>query len=232
MKKVFIITGTRKGIGRQLAEYYLAKGHIVCGCSRGKSAISDKNYAHYKLDVANEDEVIFMIRSIKKKHKFIDVLINNAGIAGMNHILTTPYENAKKIFDTNFFGTFLFIRETSKIMIRQKRGRIINFSTIAATLNLEGEAVYAASKIAIESLTRTSAKELAQFGIRVNSISPTPIRTDLIKNINRKKIDNLLKQQAINRFGEFKDIVNVINFLIDKNSDFITGQTIHLGGPI
>ena len=108
--------------------------------------------------------------------------------------------------------------------------RVVNFATIATPLRLEGEAIYAASKAAIINLTQTSAKELAPFGIRVNAIAPTPIRTDLIKNVPEDKIAQLLDKQALHRFGEFKDILNVIDFFIDEKSDFITGQTIFLGG--
>ena len=232
MKKVFLITGTRKGIGKQLCEHYLMQGHIIAGCSRGKSKINHENYNHYELDVADERAVVRMVRSVKKQHGRIDVLLNNAGIAAMNHILTTPYKNAQAVMDTNFFGTFLFCREVGKIMLKQRKGRIVNFSTIATALNLEGEAVYAASKAAIENFTKISAKELGGFGVRVNAIGPTPMPTDLIKNVPKEKLDKLLSQQVIQRFGAFEDVLNVIDFLIDEKSEFLTGQIIYLGGVI
>ena len=94
MNRIFIITGTRKGLGKQLAEYYLANDHIVVGCSRGPSSIIHSNYSHYVLDVTDEELIINMVRSVAELHGTIDVLINNAGIAAMNHMLTTPYENA------------------------------------------------------------------------------------------------------------------------------------------
>ena len=97
-------------------------------------------------------------------------------------------------------------------------------------MKLEGEAIYAASKSAIENFTKVSAKELGKFGIRVNAIGPTPVPTDLIKSIKKDKINELLKSQTISRLGKFEDILNVINFFIDKKSDFITGQVIYLGG--
>ena len=230
MKKVFIITGTSNGIGRYLAEYFLAEGHMVAGCSRGKSKIKDSNYNHYQLSVDKEDEVISMVKTVFKKHGRIDVLLNNAGIASMNHILTTSFKSTKNIFDTNFFGTFLFSREVAKVMIKKNIGNIVNFTTIAVPMILEGEAIYAASKSAIENFTKVSAKELGKFGIRVNAIGPTPVATNLIKNIKKDKIDNLIKKQTISRLGKFEDIINVINFFINKKSDFITGQVIYLGG--
>ena len=230
MSRVILITGTRKGIGKNLTEYYLKKGNIVIGCSRGEGTINHKNYRHFCLNVSDERAVVNMVKKTKKEFGKIDVLINNAGIASMNHILTTPYKTAKKIFDTNFFGSFLFLREVAKIMMKQKKGRIVNFATVAAPLKLEGEAIYAASKAAIVNLTEVAARELADFNITVNAIGPTPVPTDLIKNVPKDKIDALLNRQAIKRFGEFRDVVNVIDFFIDERSDFITGQVIYLGG--
>jgi 3-oxoacyl-[acyl-carrier protein] reductase len=228
--KVIVITGTRKGIGKELAKYYLERGNIVIGCSRGEGSIEHKNYRHFCLDVSDEKAVVDMIKKTKKEFKKIDILLNNAGIAAMNHILTTPYESVKKIFNTNFFGSFLFLREVAKVMIKQRKGRIVNFTTVANPLKLEGEAIYASSKAAIETLTQIAAKELGKFNITVNAIGPTPIPTDLIKNVPKEKINALLNKQAIKRFGEFKDIINVIDFFIDEKSDFITGQVIYLGG--
>jgi 3-oxoacyl-[acyl-carrier protein] reductase len=230
MSRVIVITGTRKGIGKVLSEYYLSQGDIVVGCSRGESDIDNENYFHFSLDVCDEKAVVKMIRTVKRQHKRIDVLLNNAGIASMNHFVTTPYSTVKKIFSTNFFGTFLFSREVSKVMMKQKFGRIVNYTTVATPLRLEGEAIYAASKAAIESMTQTTAKELSEFGITVNAIGPTPVETDLIKAVPKDKIQNLLSQQAIKRFGDIKDICNVIDFFISKKSDFVTGQIIYLGG--
>lgn len=230
MAKVFLITGTRKGLGRQLAEHYLARGHIVAGCSRGEGAIEHENYRHFCLDVGEEKQVVAMVRSVKKEFKRIDVLLNNAGIASMNHCITTAAESVEKIFATNFTGTFLFARETAKVMMRQKSGRIVNYSSVAAALRLEGEAVYAASKAAVENLTQTMAKELASFHITVNAVAPTPVKTDLIKAVPEEKIEQLLQKQAIKRMGTFEDVQNAIDFFLGEKSDFITAQVLYLGG--
>ena len=115
-------------------------------------------------------------------------------------------------------------------MMKQKYGRIINFTSVASALRLEGEAVYAASKAAIENFTQTISKEVAAYDITVNAIGPTPVETDLIKTIPKNKIRDLLDKQAIKRFGTFEDIKNVIDFFIDDKSGFITGQIIYLGG--
>ena len=203
---------------------------MVVGCARSQNDIKDKNYRHFVLDVSDERAVVDMIREIKTEFNKIDILINNAGIASMNHFLTTSFESVKKVFSTNFFGTFLFSREVGKIMMRQKFGRIVNYTTVASALRLEGEAIYAASKSAIENLTQTLSKELAPFNITVNAIGPTPVKTDLIKAVPQDKIDALLEKQAIKRLGNFEDIKNVIDFYIDEKSEFITGQILYLGG--
>lgn len=230
MNQIIVITGTSKGIGKAIANYYLEQNDFVIGCSRTESSITHENYRHFSLEVSDEKAVVSMIRAIKKEFKKIDILINNAGIASMNHILTTSNESISKLFNTNFLGTFLFTREVAKVMMKEKYGRVINFSTIAKPLRLEGEAVYAASKAAIESFTQTSSKELSSFNITVNAIGPTPIKTDLIKAVPKDKIEDLLNKQTIKRFGTFEDIINVIDFFIDDRSSFITGQIIYLGG--
>ena len=108
MSKIFLITGDRKGIGRSLTEYYLQKGNIVIGCSRGDSDLIHNNYQHQICDVGDEKSVKDLIYFIRKKHGRIDVLINNAGMASMNHILTTPVSTFDKLVHTNLKGTFLF----------------------------------------------------------------------------------------------------------------------------
>lgn len=232
MNRVFIISGASRGIGKALSEHYLGCGDIVVGCARSTSDIAHENYRHFILDINDEKAVVAMVRAAKKEFGKIDICLNNAGMASMNHILTTSYESAKRLVDVNFLGAFLLSREAAKAMISAKSGVIINFSSVAAPLSLEGEAIYAASKAACESLTKTMAKELASYSIRVNAIAPTPVQTDLIKAVPKDKINALLEHQAIKRFGEFDDIINVIDFFISPRSAFITGQIITLGGVL
>ena len=223
-----IITGTRKGIGRQLSEYFVNQGHKVAGCSRGDSDFVHEKYTHYILDVANDKEVASMVK--REAIHGIDCLINNAGIASMNHLMLMPTYIFDNILGTNVLGSFNFIREVAKVMQKHRYGRIINFSTVAKPLDLEGELAYASSKAAVETMTRIASKELASFGITVNAISPTPVPTDLIKSVPKDKIDHLMKQQSIKRFGNIEDITNVLEFFMSPRSDFITGQILRLGG--
>ncbi len=232
MNRVIIITGTRKGIGRYLAEQYLAEGDKIYGCSRRNTDLVHPNYSHTNLDVSNEADVMAFVRNVYKENKHIDVLINNAGCAAMNHFLLTPYTTAERVFNTNFMGTFLMCREVAKYMVKAKTGRIVNYSTVAVALNLHGELVYSASKAAVEQLTRVLADEIGESGITVNAVGPTPIDTDLIKNVPEEKLQDLLSHQCIKRFGKFEDVKNVIDFFLRPESNFITAQTIYLGGVV
>ena len=227
---VILITGSSKGIGRYLAEYYSQKGYRVFGCSRGELNGKIEGYQHFCLDVTDEKSVKLMFSEIRKTYGRLDILINNAGIASMNHFLLTPIETVNRILNTNVTATFLCCREAAKVMKKNNYGRIVNFTTVATPLKLEGEAIYAASKAAILSLTEIVAREFAELGITVNAIGPTPIKTDLVKNVAAEKMESLISRQAITRYGTFEDVSNVIDFYFRKESDFITGQNIFLGG--
>ena len=115
-------------------------------------------------------------------------------------------------------------------MLSRSVGRIVNFATVAAPLRLEGEAVYAASKAAVANLTEVLARELAPFGITVNAVGPTPIKTDLIKGVPEEKMTALINRQAIPRYGTLEDVVNIVDFFIRPESDFVTGQIVYMGG--
>lgn len=228
--KTLVITGTRKGIGKDLALHYLDQGWQVAGCSRGESTIEHAHYRHFALDVADEAAVQGMAAAVRTAFGGVDALINNAGIASMNHALLTPASTVNRILQTNVVGTFLFCREMAKLMRRSHAARIVNFTTVAHPLNLEGEAIYAASKAAVESLTRILARELAALRITVNAVGPTPIATDLIRGVPSAKMDALITRQAIPRLGEVGDVINAIDFYLRPESDFITGQVLYLGG--
>jgi 3-oxoacyl-[acyl-carrier protein] reductase len=228
--QIILITGTRKGIGRFLAEHYIRNGFFVEGCSRKEPEWRLPNYTHHLVDVANEGKIKEMFLSIQKRHGRLDIAINNAGIASMNHMLLTPNTTIDKIMDTNLRGTFLVCRESAKLMKRNRFGRIVNFSTIAVPMHLEGAAIYAASKSAVVTLTKVIAKELAEFGITCNVVGPAPTQTDLVKEISPNKVQRLLNTLAIKRLGRFEDIANVIDFFIKPESEYITGQVIYLGG--
>jgi 3-oxoacyl-[acyl-carrier protein] reductase len=136
----------------------------------------------------------------------------------------------QKVLATNALGTFLVSREAAKLMQRRRYGRIVNFTTVAVPLKLEGEAAYVASKAAVQGLTEVMARELASFGITVNAVGPGPIDTDLTRGVPNDKIESLLRRQAIPRRGTFADVCNVVDFFLRPESAFVTGQVLFLGG--
>jgi 3-oxoacyl-[acyl-carrier protein] reductase len=224
------ITGTSRGIGKYLAEYHLSKGHNVFGCSRSSSTITNGNYFHFIADITNEADINKVYNHLIVKNSSIDILINNAGVASMNFSVLSPVSQVKNIFETNFLGTYILSKVFFKLLKKSINPRIINFSTVAVPLNLEGEAIYSSSKAAVEQLTKVMAKELYPFGITVNAVGPSPIKTDLIKHISEEKLESLLNKMSVKSFGNLEDVSNVIDFFIKSESKNITGQIIYLGG--
>lgn len=228
--KVMIITGTSRGIGNYLARHYLEKGFLVAGCSRKNAGFKHKNYIHYQLDISIEKDVCSMVKDIKNKFKNIDILINNAGKFSVNHLALTPVDTVKEIFSINFLGTFLFSREVGKIMVNQKKGRIVNISSVAVPMAIEGESVYAASKAAVEEFTKVIAKELSAYNITVNCLGVAPLMTDSLKSLPKNKINKIRDSLNIKRLTRYEDVSNVIDFFIKEESEYVTGQVIYLGG--
>lgn len=228
--RTILITGASRGIGKVLVEHFIEQGDAVIGVSRSHSAISASNYHHCIADVANETEAKGVFTYIKQQFGSLDILINNAGIARMNAFALTPISNVQDIFNTNFMGTFIFCQKAVNLLRKSSCARIINLSTVAVPLNLAGEAAYAASKSAVETLTRIIAKELGGFGITCNAIGPSPIETQLISGVGQDKIDKLLYQQAIKEMAKVADVINIVDFLVQPKSRMITGQILYLGG--
>ncbi len=230
MNRRILITGTSRGIGQALAEHYLALGDSVVGCARSDSTVRHPRYTHHIADVTDEPSVRRLFTAVSEESRQLDALVNNAGIAAMNPVALTPLESARRIMETNFIGTFLFSHAAIRLFKSSGGGRIVNFTTIALPLRLEGEAIYAASKSAVETLTRIMAREVAGFGVTCNAVGPCLIKTRLTERLPAEKIDALLNRQAIPRWAEPADVANVIDFFLAIESRLVTGQVIYLGG--
>ena len=225
-----LITGATRGIGRCLAEHYLAKGDRVIGCGRGETAIAHDGYTHVQLDVCDEDAVRELFAMIRLRFGHLDALINNAGVASMNVVALTPVAVARRVVETNFLGTFVFTHGGIRLLRRSRHPRIVNLTSVAVPLSLEGEAVYAASKSAIETFTRIAARELGPWGITCNAVGPSPVRTDLTRGVPEEAMARLLARQAVPRWAEVSDVANVVDFFLHPASAFVTGQVMYLGG--
>jgi len=225
-----LITGTTRGLGKAMAEYFLSLGDTVIGCARTEQTITHPQYQHHILDLSSSEAIADFFFAVRKYCKHLDILINNAGIAKMNAFALTPIESVQKIFSVNVNGTFLFCQKATGLLKKAKHPRIINMTSVAVPLRLEGEAVYAASKSAVETLTRIIAKELGSFNITCNAIGPSPIATDLIKGVGADKIASLIQQQAIKKMATVDDVIHLVDFLSQPASGMITGQIIYLGG--
>jgi 3-oxoacyl-[acyl-carrier protein] reductase len=227
---VALVTGARKGIGRHLSEHLLRQGYRVFGCSRNPCDWQVPGFIHLPADVTDEQQVKALFREITNTTGRLDVLLNNAGAASMNHVLLTPVETVHRLMGANLLGTWLCSREAAKLMQKRKYGRIVNFSSIAVPMRLAGQAVYAASKGAVESLSQVMARELAEYGITVNVVGPTPIATDMTRGVPQEKMDRLVEQFPIKRLGTFEDVANVVDFFLRPESAAVTGQVLYLGG--
>ena len=229
--KVILITGTRKGIGKYLAEYYVEKGLQVIGCSRSSVDLQQDNYRHFCLDISDESRVKKMFVEIRKTHRRLDVLINNAAInLTFAPLLLVPYKSAHRTVEINLLGTFLMSREATKLMMQNRFGRIINVSSMDVKHESKGMAIYTASKSAVHSLTRVMAKEVYPYGITCNVIAPSAVKTDLSNAIERESLQAVLDRNAIPTMGKMEDISNTVDWLLRPESDAITSQVIYLGG--
>jgi len=225
-----LITGASRGIGAHLVRHYLAQDHVVIGCARGAAPVMHKRYTHMCADVADDQAVQTLVGDIRKRFGALDVLINNAGVASMNAVALTPPATARRVIDTNFFGPVMLTHAAIRLLRRSGTGRIVNLSTIAVPLRLSGEAIYAASKSAIETYTRIAARELGSLGITVNALGPSVVKTALTAGVPEAKLARLVQEQAVQRLATGNDVANVIDFFLRPESALVTGQVVYLGG--
>ena len=238
MKKVIVITGASRGIGKGISEYFLEKGHIVIGTfnkSLNEANEIKEKYPLFdpiKTDVTNEEEIKKTVSDIIKKYGHIDCLINNAGISKTGLLQDMGLEDYNEIFDVNVKGLFLFTKEVLPYMINKKSGKIMNISSMWGITGGACEVLYSASKSAVIGLTKALAKEVGPSNINVNCIAPGVIKTDMLNNLKEDDLEVLREETPLLKIGTPFDIAKVCYFLFSENSDFITGQVISVDGGI
>jgi len=228
--KNILVTGSSRGVGRFIAEYFLNHGATVFGLSRGNSTIEHPKYTHFEVDIGDATSVQFVFSSIRRKSNFIDILINNAAVAASQYALILSPVSAQEMINTNFFGTFMISREGAKLMRKKKWGRIINISSMMASLEPVGGSIYAASKTAMTTMGNIFAKELAPLGITCNTLAISAIPTEMMHDVPSGTISDYISSLPIPRYAQPDDIFNVLDFLSSDRSGYITAQTIYLGG--
>ncbi len=224
---MIVVTGATRGLGKSICQRLIDKGERVVGLSR---SIENLPFEVLKCDVSNYSSVKQAARDVKKMKEKVDAIINVAGIASMNMAVTTDENTVRKLINTNLLGVIFCCQLFAPILLRQKHGCFINFSTIAVPLALKGESVYAASKAGVETFSRTFAREMADFNVRVNCIAPGPIRTDLLRGISEAQINTIISNQIIQKQFQKTDVCDLIELLIDTRSSSLTGQIFNIGG--
>lgn len=225
--KLAIITGASKGIGYYLSEQLVSKGYKVLNISRTKSNL--KEVINYEFDLSNLDKIPSLVKEIIKNYGSPYLLINNAGIASMNHTLLMKNSKVVDIVNLNLVSPIILTKEITKFMIKGK-GKILNISSVAVPLLLEGEAVYAASKSGLEIFSKIFAKELSNVGVEVASLGLTPIATDLIKNVPKDKIEKIIEMQPIKKEYTEIDVWKFLEKFLDDKKQTLNGTTNYLGG--
>ena len=225
--KLIIVTGASRGLGQAIIERLVERGEEVIGLARNTSGM---NINAIECDVSDYASVKNAAKEVKRMKKPVKAFINAAGVASMNMAVTTDESTVQKLIQTNLVGTIYCCQLFAPIMLRHKQGSFINFSTIAVALALKGESVYAASKAGVESFSRTFAREMADFNVRVNCIAPGPIRTDLLRGITDMQIEKITSQQVIQKQFQKSDVCDLVELLLDEKAASISGQVLNVGG--
>lgn len=236
--KIILVTGASRGIGREIALTLAYKSHTVIA-NYNKSEEQAQNLKQlavdanldleiFQADVSNRDEVKKMVEFILNKYKKIDVLINNAGISSFNLFTDITDSEWQNVINTNLYSAFCVTQEALASMIHNKSGCIINISSIWGLVGSSCESLYSISKAGIDAMTKSLAKELGPSNIRVNSIAPGFIDTDMNKNLSDDIVDSIKNDIPLGKIGTPSSIAQCVNWLIDD--DFTTGQIISING--
>ena len=226
------ISGASRGIGNSIAKYFAQNDYIVVGTSRNEFKFDDKteNLIPVKLDVKSRDDVKKCFDFLKSENLLPDILINNAGITSDQIFLRMKNEDWDNVIDTNLNGVFNLSKIFVKNMIKNKKGRIINISSISGLMGNPGQVNYSASKSALNGFTKSLAKELGSRNITVNCVAPGFIETDMTDSLSEDVINSWKESIPLKRGGNPSDVGNACVFLASDLSSYITGQVLHVDG--
>ena len=233
-QKVAIVTGASRGIGRAIAKSLANKDYIVIANynKSEKEAIELKNEFNnidiFKADVSKTDEIKSLVEYTLNKYGKIDVLVNNAGIGNEKLFQDITDEDWQNVINTNLYSVFCVTQEVVNNMIHNKSGCIINISSIWGQIGASCECIYSASKAGIDGITKSLAKELGPSNIRVNSIAPGFIDTDMNKKYKTSEINDIKNETPLQKIGRPEDIAKCVNWLVED--EFTTGQVISING--
>ena len=231
---VIVVTGASRGIGREIAKKLAQKGNkVIANYNKSEEQAQnlkneDSNIDIYKADVSKRNEVKQMIEYVINKYGKIDVLINNAGISESKLFTDVTDEDWQKIINTNLYSAFCVTQEVVTNMIHNKQGCIINISSIWGLVGASCETIYAIAKAGIDAMTKSLAKELGPSNVRVNSIAPGIIDTDMNKNLSQVDIKNIVQEIPLEKIGKTLDIYKCVEWLIAD--EYTTGQIISING--
>ena len=239
-KKVALVTGAGRGIGRQIALTLAREGMFVVvnfnGSRERAQEVVDTIKENggdgviYQCNVSDFAQTENMVKNLVKSYGHVDVLVNNAGITRDGLIMKMSEEDFDAVIETNLKGCFNTIRHLSRQMLKQRSGKIINIASVSGVLGNVGQANYAASKAGIIGLTKTMARELASRGITVNAIAPGFIHTEMTEVLSDAVKESAVAQIPLGKFGETEDIAEMAAFLASDKAKYITGQVIHVEG--
>ena len=237
--RVAVITGAGAGIGKAIALTLAKEGadiavvdlHLesVQQTAREVESLGRKSYAA-QVDVSDSSAVDAFINAVVEKFDKIDILVNNAGITRDTLLIRMKDADWNDVLKINLTGTFNCTRAVSKVMMRQRSGRIVNMASVIGLMGNAGQANYAASKAGVIALTKSAAKELASRGILVNAIAPGFIMTRMTEVLPDQVKTEMLKRIPLARFGKPEDVANAALFLVSESASYITGQVIQVDG--
>ena len=238
--KTAIVTGGSRGIGRAICVALAEAGANVVTCYAHGAAGAEETVklceaygvkaSAIRADVAKNEDVQALVTKVKEEYGSIDILVNNSGITKDNLMLKMTEEDFEQVIDTNLKGAFLCIKHVSKIMLKQKRGHIINISSVVGVRGNAGQVNYASSKAGLIGMTKSVAKEIGSRGITVNAVAPGFIETEMTDVLSEDVKENLLGSIPLKRMGQTKDIAETVAFLASDKAAYITGQTISVDG--